>query len=73
MEQAALDSDTTGQHDPDRANEDLDVDHQRPVDEILDVVAEFELSVGSVATLDLGEAGQARREFVAADVSREPA
>ena len=65
-------SDTTGEHDPHRAHEDLDVGHERPVDEVLDVVAEFELGVGPVATFDLGEARQARREFVAADVAGDP-
>ena len=40
----------------------------RPVDEVLQVVAQLVLGVGVVAPVDLGEAGQARWHLVPAGV-----
>ncbi len=48
-------SHTATQHDPDRPEEDLHVDHDRPVDEVLQVVSELVLGVGAVPTVDLGQ------------------
>ena len=51
-------SDPPGEDDPDRARDDLEVEHGRPVDEVLQVVAQLVLRVGVVAPVDLGQAGQ---------------
>src|SRR5688572_16923721 len=59
-------SDATRNHDPEGSNQDLQVENGRPVHEVLQVVAELVLGVGVVATVDLGESRDTRRNLVPA-------
>src|SRR5215831_12019144 len=61
---------TARQHDRQRAQEDRQVEEERPVVQVGEIVAQLDVGLARVLPGDLGEAGQPRARGVSESVSR---